>query len=399
MAALGRVAGLLAAAALALPLAGCWSSNELNNRAFVSVIVVDRTDEGIELTLGIPLTNRLIPGQTGGTGGGGNQRPTAFVTRSGVSLEDALQKIQGDIPRRVAFGQTHSIVMGERFVREGIEPVLEFVARNPFLRLNTNLFMVNGLAKSKVADMPDSFERFFVTVLNGYVRNHQILSTTVKDLMFDKANGGDGALPILRFDGAMPKSGAGPSVGTSGCVLLRKGKLAALLTPEEASAVRVVTGQLKQYTYSIQSPTDGRNIGFYTTSFHMEIKPYRTKSGLGIFVRSTSHVGIIASDSTIDLNKPANIERLEQEIKLMADKTVQRVLEQSKAAETDAFNFARYISVQYPREWKKIKGNWRAYYKDRLEVNVDSVIQLRRVGSSTESLRTSFLDDGTPEKP
>ncbi len=378
-------------------LAGCWSSIELNNRAFVSTMIVDRTDKGLELTLNFPLTSRLIPGQTGGTGGG-NRQPIAFVTRTGATLEDALQKIQGDLPRKVSFGQTHSIIIGSRLAEHGIGPILEFVSRNPFLRLNTSLFMVEGEAKNKVAKSSVVFERFFASVLNGYIRNHQVMNTTVKDLMYSSANGGDGLLPILRFDSKDPSlhANTAPSVGTAGSAILRAGKaVKPRLSPEETSSARAILAQLKQYIYSVNSPTDGQELGFYTTSLKTEIRPFRSVDGLGILIRSYSDAGIIGSASTIDLGNQDNLQLLEQKIKQFADSSTISVVEKIKAAEADVFNFAKYVSIQYPNEWKRIKNDWRAYFKNELVVRVDSIIYLRRVGASVDSYRNKFLIGNT----
>ncbi|EST53929.1 hypothetical protein T458_21350 [Brevibacillus panacihumi W25] len=59
-------------------LGGCWSSVEINDRAFVRMMVLDKSEEGIELTLSLPLPSRLIPGQSGGTGNQ-NGKPYTFV--------------------------------------------------------------------------------------------------------------------------------------------------------------------------------------------------------------------------------------------------------------------------------------------------------------------------------
>ncbi|MFB9277004.1 Ger(x)C family spore germination protein [Cohnella cellulosilytica] len=394
---LGRAAAACAVLGL---LAGCWSSIELNNRAFISTMIVDRTDKGLELTLNIPLTSRLIPGQTGGTGGT-NKQPVAFVTRTGATLEEALQKIQGDLPRKISFGQTHSIIVGSRLAEQGIAPILEFVSRNPYLRLNTSLFMVEGQAKEKVAKSPVVFERFFASVLNGYIRNHQVLNTTVKDLMYSSANGGDGLLPILRFDGkdASLPADTPPSVGTAGAAILLAGKVVKpRLNPDETSSARAILAQLKQYTYSVKSPTDGQEMGFYTTSLRTEIHPFRSGGRLGILIRSYSDAGIIGSDSTIDLSKQDNIRLLQREIKKFADSSTISVVEKIKTSEADVFNFARYVSVQYPKEWNRIRNDWRAYFKNDLDVRIDSIILLRRVGASTDSYRDKFLKGAAESK-
>lgn len=394
-ASLFRLLRALGIAAAALPLAGCWSSIELNNRAFVSTMIVEQTDTGVELTLGFPLPNRLIPGQTGGSGEQKNTQPSAFITRTGKSLEEALQKIQGDLPRQVAFGQTHSLIIGSRFAEQGIAPLLEFVVRNPFLRLNTNLFLVESPVRQKVAESPVFFERFFMSVLNGYVRNDQILSITVKDLMVLKESGGDGLIPILRFsrtNTALPADGP-PSVGTGGAVILREGKLVKpTLTPEETSAARAILSQLKQYIFSLESPTDGKKIGFYSTSLKTKIRPLRTKDGFSIGVRSMSESGVIASDSEMDLHNQANMEELQRTIAKFSDQLLLKAIGKTQQAGADVFHFGAYISAIYPQEWDKIKADWRGYYKTKLKVNVQTDISLKRVGSSTHSFRSEFLD-------
>lgn len=380
-------------------LTGCWSSVELNNRAFVSVMVVDRTDEGVELTLGFPLTTRLIPGQTGGSGDSGaasSIQPTAYVSRVGSSLEDALQKIQGDVPRRITFGQAHSIIISSRFAEQGVEPILEFVVRNPYLKLNTNLFLVEGPARSKVAQASIQFERFFSSVLNGYVSNKQILSTTVKDLMFSKANGGDGLLPVLGFihNDAALAAGSPPALATAGAAILREGKLVQTrLKPSELSSARALLSQLKQYMYSIDSPTDGKKVGFYTTSLSTTIRPAMTGERLQISILCKLQVVIIASDSEIDLENKRNLERMEEEIEKVANEGFAQVISKTRQTGADVFDLALYFSARYPREWGRIKEQWRDYYKNRLEVKIETDAMLKRSGSSVHSFRQKFLTD------
>ncbi|THF76538.1 Ger(x)C family spore germination protein [Cohnella fermenti] len=388
-------AGLLAIALLT----GCWSSIELNNRAFVSVMLIDQTDKGVELTLGFPLTNRLIPGQTGGSGvsaTASSAQPNAYISRVGPSLEDALQKIQGDVPRQIAFGQTHSIIIGSRFAERGVEPILEFVLRNPYLKMNTNLFLVEGPVRNKVAQMSIPFERFLASVLNGYVSNRQIMSTTVKDLMYSKANGGDGLLPILGFihNNAALAPGSPPSLTTAGAAILRNGKLVETrLKPSELSSARAILNQLKQYIYSIDSPTDGGKIGFYTTSLDMTIRPALTGEDFKIVIRCKLQAVIIASDSEIDLESKGEIRQLEQAINKIANEGFASVVAKTRQAGADVFGFALYFSVRYPREWNRIKEQWRDYYKNRLEVKIETDAMLKRSGSSVHSIREKFLND------
>lgn len=75
---------------LLIGVGGCWSAQELNNRAFVNTVLIDRTEDGqVELTLGIPLPNRMIPGEAGGTGQPEGD-PFSFITRRAENLSQAL---------------------------------------------------------------------------------------------------------------------------------------------------------------------------------------------------------------------------------------------------------------------------------------------------------------------
>lgn len=389
---------LLAAIALiaALPaLSGCWSSIELNNRAFVSIMMVDQVDDGIELSLSFPLPNRLIPGQVGGSGSGdGSKEPVAFISRTGKSLEETIQKIQGDLSRKLSFGQTHSVIVGSRFAEEGIEPMLEFVSRNPFLRLNSSLFLVESPIKKKVSQAPVYFERFFASVLNGYLRNRQVLNTTIKDLMILDEAGGDGLIPILTFTrDNVAQSNAPPAVGTGGSVVFRAGKATKVfLSAEETSAARSLLSQLPQYVYSLPSPTDGKKIGFYSTAVRTRIHPVLKNERLMLHVQSLSKANVIGSDSLIDMQNVKHLQQMQDAIAKASDDSLRDVIVKSQQAKADIFHFGQIVEARYPKYWNSIRSDWRTYYAEQLEVDVSSNVSLKRVGSTTRSFRDKYLE-------
>jgi spore germination protein KC len=105
-----KVRMLLLALLFTLMLTGCWSAEELNDVAFVSIIIVDKTEEGIEVTLGVPLTNNMAVGDTGGSSG---DQLFGYFSRTGPTIEDALQKVQGDLSRKAnlcRLWSTHQII-------------------------------------------------------------------------------------------------------------------------------------------------------------------------------------------------------------------------------------------------------------------------------------------------
>lgn len=384
---LGKMIALFACWPL---LAGCWSSVELNDRLFTTMMIVDADEEGIRLTLGFPLPNKLIPGQPSGSD---VASPSLFYSRTGPGLEEALQRIQGDLPRRVTFGHNRLILFGSEYAKQGITDVLEFAVRNPFFRLDSNLFMIEGEARKLVADSEVFAERFFVTTINGLVRNNQVMSTTVRDLLLSHATGGDGLLPILDVndDYATMASHDISTVGTGGAGILRNGKLeAVILSAEETAVARSMRSQLPHFTYTIKSPSDERSVGFFTTALTTKIKPHKTEDGVKIVMTTMLESGVIASNSDIDLVDQKSIEALQEEIIIFSNKQMRKTIDKIQQSGADVFHFDLYISTRYPDIWEKIREDWPAYYKEKLPIEVETQVEIKRIGSSIRSLESEL---------
>lgn len=116
-----------------LILSGCWSSLELNERLFVRMLIVDKAEQGIELTLVFPLPNLLIPGTAEGTGQQ-EGKAHSYMTQAGADIGQAYRNIQANLTRRINFGQTRVIVVGRELAEEGIEPAFRvYRAQRAFL--------------------------------------------------------------------------------------------------------------------------------------------------------------------------------------------------------------------------------------------------------------------------
>lgn len=149
-------------------LTGCWSRVEINERAFVSTILVDKGKHGhIDVTLTFPLTNRLATDQTGGFQSSG--KPYAALTYSGKNISESFHKMQVDLPRRITFGQAKILVIGENMAKEGITKILEFIIREPSLNINIAMFIAPGKAKDIIQLVP-AFEQSQSRILLGFTK-------------------------------------------------------------------------------------------------------------------------------------------------------------------------------------------------------------------------------------
>ncbi|RCX23426.1 spore germination protein KC [Fontibacillus phaseoli] len=363
---------------------GCWSSEEINNRAFVTMMIVDKMEDGqIELTLGFPLPNRMIPGQAGG-GGGTSGDPYSFVSKKAETISEALELIQVDNSRRISFGQTQVIVIGRRFAEQGIDPLLEFAARQPAFHISSNIFVTPNKA-TEITKTPLVFERFLSDILSKYISQSQTLDTTVKDFLVAKYKGGDILLPLLSFT-IKPEIGATDPkknrwLGSDGAAIMSNGKMSDIvMTTEELRGALWLSSQLKTSVINVKSPTDGGIISAVAQDIGTSIKPVVRNGKVSFKVNSHAGAFILSSLSDIDLKKPDNLLRLQEVFEKNIAERMNRVLEKTRRAKSDAFLMSQYLDWRYPKMWGRMKEDWREYYATELPIDISVSITIKRTG-------------------
>ncbi|GIP40494.1 hypothetical protein J31TS4_37740 [Paenibacillus sp. J31TS4] len=371
------------AVALLLSLTGCWSGVELNRRAFARVMLIDKGEHGLELTLGFPLPNRMTSGKgTGGSDMSGGQ-PFTFITKSGDSLIEAYRRIQADMSRRITFGQLRSIVIGQAFAKEGIEPLLDFAARETRLHINASLYATEGDAKA-FTTIPVTTERFPTDILANFVKEHVTITATVKDMLTAMLSGGDLLLPTLVFgnQGAAQEKRAAQWMSTNGSMLLRKGRMAGSLSTEESKGAMWILGQLKELEYVAPSPEDGKMVSYLVRHSKTKIEPKWDGTRLVIAIRCSAVATVLATDSDMDLTDPAKLASLKLPLETKLEEQLTKAVERAKKHKTEPYKFSQHIQWTYPKLWAGLQPDWRDYFAERTEVRSEFDVSIKWYGAA-----------------
>lgn len=125
---------------------GAISSNyrPVEDLMLVQTIGVDRAPEGVCLSAS--------------TGRAGENEPPQRMTQTGETVLAALDRLQDRTPNAELFyAQTSYLLLGEEAAAAGeLTPLLDFIARNPDMRLSAPLFLVRGAtAQQAVMDTGD----------------------------------------------------------------------------------------------------------------------------------------------------------------------------------------------------------------------------------------------------
>jgi spore germination protein KC len=360
---------------------GCWSSVELNNRAFARLMILDQAESGIRLTLGFPLPSRVPAGKSGG-GGSSSSEAFTFVTKTGTSIGDAYRKIQADMSRKITFGQLRMIVLGRKFAEDGMKPFVDLLSRGPSIHINGNLFVAEGEAL-RIAKVPVVFERFPVDILTSYVREHNTLGVTVKDLLVSVYSGGDIAIPMLVFgeEGAANEKNMQHWMGTNGAAIIREGRMVGTLNMMETRAAMWIMGDMIDAEFDVTSPIDGKTVSFIIEHPSAKVKPVVQGDQISFRIACRADARVISNESLIDVTDLKQVHRLEDKLNQSLGDRIDAAVSKAKQAGSDAFQFGDYVKWRYPGLWQKIRPNWRTTFVQEVKVSAQVNILINRFGA------------------
>ncbi|MED4602809.1 Ger(x)C family spore germination protein [Paenibacillus validus] len=377
-----KAARLLLPAACLLWITGCWSRVEINDRAFVSGMYVDVSEEsGYEVSLGFPLSNRLSSGGSMPSGGASDGNPYAIVSKRAGSIPEAIRKIRSDLSREISWGHCRIIIVGTKMAESGVDPILEFVTREPNFHTKSYFLVAPGKGKD-ITELTPVFERLPSEVLREFAERKVTLDTSVKDLLEAAARGGDAAAALLTIGKVKMVSEKGKLstwVGTDGAALFKNGKMVGTFNVQEMRAALWIDGKMKSSVISLKSPTDGKTISFLILNSKSQIKPVVSGDRIRFDIRIEAEDDVMSSESDIDLNDPEQISKIENLLSQQLKGRIMSAIQKTQQMGIDVFAFGRYIEWRYPKVWYEHQDHWRSTYKN-CEFSVVTQVSVKRTG-------------------
>ncbi|SEF64906.1 Ger(x)C family spore germination protein [Paenibacillus sp. UNC499MF] len=363
-----------------LMLAGCWSSVELNDRAFVRIVMVDKTDDGYELVLGMPLANRLIPGEVGGSSQSQGQ-PFTYFSKIDSNLSDAFRKIQNDLSRKITFGQTRVVIIGNRYAEEGIGSLLDLIAREPRVHINANLFVTHGPA-DQVIQLPLTMERFPSDIFYAYGRRKIATSINFKDILKAHYMGGDFLATRLVFGktGIMNESNEQNWMGPDGAAVFKGDKMIGSLPGQKAAGALWIQGKPETREITVPSPTDGKVVSLLVERNSTRIRPLFMGDTLTFDIDVKTDLDIVASYSSINLKDHKQLKKMEKSVEDKIRQDVEHSIRLTRQMGTDAFQLNRYLEWKYPKQWNRLSKDWDEFFSKNVEIRCTTDATIRRIG-------------------
>lgn len=348
--------------AVGLTSAGCWDNRDPRNRAFVTAIGFDLTDDQLlEVTFQIPATGQL----RGAAGGGkGKQGQVAFTTVTGRAgnFSEAYTQAQAGVSRDLYLGQTNLLVFGRRLVEKGVRPLVLELARSP--EMVTCFFAMADQAREALAVKPP-----LETIPGVYIRsffesvevNGRFLQTRMWKLYRDLLTPGkDALMPVMQM--------AGAEFSITGTAVLKDDRLAAILNDQETRGLvwllkpvkgEALTVKVGEHAYPLRYIKSKTKTKVYWSGNRPVARAYIQVSGelAGQWSEVDSHT----------------LERVEAALNKHVQDEVRTVLTRVREVDSDPVGFGARLLDADPTRWRN--ANWdKEYPQVQVDLSVRSHI-------------------------
>lgn len=379
-------------------LSGCWDSVELNRRAIVSGVAIDRGDSEAEryrLSFQVIVAEEISGEKSRGIS------PVAVYTGTGRTMFEALADASRQTARFLSLGHIRVLVISEAFAREGIKDILDVLERESDARLNSLIFISKGQPAHELMTTMTVFSKI---PANDLVEK---LETTSKQFGYNFRMAVDDVIRGIQLRGGGPvingvyTTGDREQAGTNESLkrikpetILRVSTLAAFkddklkgwLTGDAALGTVLLHNKIKEFPSLIKDKQGGYlAFNVYQSQLTLKVQSADPEHPV-ITVRITQQAALKESPNPLDLTSPEVLDKLSEQL---AEETVRQLKEAVAAARefgSDYLGFGQALQRKDPHGWKKVRDHWEDIFA-RCEVKYDADVVIRHTDMRTNSFQ------------
>ncbi|MCR2807448.1 Ger(x)C family spore germination protein [Paenibacillus soyae] len=398
-----RLRGAVAAAIsllLVLPLAGCWSTTEINDLAIITVLGIDQNEHGeFQVSALVIRPSNISQGGLGSGFSGGGDNPSYVVAEAvGDTMFQAMQKLSSTLSKRMYWSHLQAIVLGRKAADEHSVTILDILMREQQFRKNIDVLVTKGKAVDIVKTKPH-LEGSLGAEIHGIIKYSKHTATTiVQDIShFASSISSSGIDHITGEISSTADRGSSisedgtktPSLNITGSAAFKEGRLAGFLDRVETRGVLWIVGQVKTGSTKMSCPEgNGNGISLEITNARSSRIPKKTADGISmkVVVDIEAEIREIACDG-FELN-PDRMDQLNEQLENTIMDEMNHALKKAKEEwQSDVFQFGTTIYKKYPKEWKQLRASWREGEFRRMKVELEVRAQIKRAGLIHDSIR------------
>lgn len=365
---------------ITISVTGCWNSVELDKRAIVTAVGIDKGEKEDEIKLTVQI---LKPGALGplSEGGGGGEESAVWVESStGKTVFDAARNFTNLVSRKLNWEQNRVIVFGQAFAKEGVLPAIDYFLRDHESRKRAWV-MFSEEEAGKVIEAQAIIEKIPADTINDLMRSTRATSTApaidLHHFALHLMNEFDDpyASRILIED----KEGK-PGAALKGTAVLKKDQLVGWLDAKETRGLLWITNDISSGILVLNFSSTDKQIGLEIVRSTTKLKPKIVDGHpvMHIEINEVSSIGDDEGDE--DMSDAEIIHSIAKMAEQAIEDEIQACLNKvQKELKADVVDFGTEIHRNLPKEWKQYKENWSEIYPT-IQVEIDVTVTVDYTG-------------------
>jgi len=381
---------------LLVPLTGCWSSHEIEERSLGVGVALDKGKESmIEKEFDeqgggyarknlITSTYQLITPQVASSTtkqGGPQQKSYVNVSETGDSAFQMLRELSLRSDTPLTSPHMKVMVIGEALARSySLEQLVDQSLRDNDFRPSCLMFISKGRAsdtlESKTAGEIPAF-RLSEMVENSY-RTTRILPPMPLIKLESKIQSRSSFLlqNVVSANGEIKFAGAAIIKG-------KTNKMIGFLNEEELDGLTWITGKGKGGLVKSFDEKTGQLIVYEIESMKSHIEPHVKGNSISFNVHIESE-GRLSENWVVSGNPLKNqfLQKVqknsEKKVKHLVRNTVEKMQKEYKV---DVAGFGNQLRIKRPRVWMRVKANWDQTFSE-VPINYDVKLMIKDYGAS-----------------
>jgi len=383
----------------ALLLTGCWDVKELNNIGIVGALGLDKDNNTGEF---IVTSQVLRPAALKTEGGSVEKSPIEIITTKGYTIFEAMRNITQQLDRKAFFAHVKIIVIGEQLARDGVQDILDFLARSHEIYRTTWLIIAKDTNARDILGAKKGIEAVQSTYMSDIIENRRFNSevSTANILDFLKRKTGSeinpvaGVMRIIEEANLPAEKKEEPTttgVKLSGTAVFKKDKLVGYLDDIETRGLNWITGKVESGLINVLSPfEEGKLIAIEIKKASSKIKPEIVDGKISFTIEVKEEGALVEEQGTLDVSKLEIVKEIEKAKNDVIENEIKKAIDKiQKEYNSDILGFGSAFRRKYPKEWRKIKDNWESMFPNiQYDIKVNAKIR------STQALLKSVKPAG-----
>lgn len=393
-----KLCKLLLCLILVIPiLTGCWDRLEIEERGTILGLAIDPITKsvkgftgpnaksdiaGYKLTAQVAIPGRIPLGPSGPSSGGGpSEKPVWIISKTGKTIDDAINSLQQELSTRVFFGHLRMIIVNEAIAKKGMQDIQDFFRRNAEIRRLAWLVISKRSAGEVIGATPQ-LEKvpilYLVSTMDNAVRMGKIPNVFLGNYWSTLSS--KGRDPILPYISLHHKD----RIEIEGLAVFKGDRMISNLDQFGTAAYMELTGERHAgYGIAVPVPGDPKHSAIIKgTNRKAKIK-LRTEKGKPFFDVYMRIEANLQEKTGKSRNDDKMMMQIGKETSQLLMKNQKNTLKMLKKWRTDIIGYGEYVRGGNPKYWSKYRTReeWDKEFAN-LDVRLHLNVQMRRTGMS-----------------